>query len=149
MLSLSSCVPGMGAHFSILLLHMCCQKKTYRKSKILHPSSVTFKFGWNRSRIQPCSGSSLISWKDQGCVSFVSLYHSEMRQARRSSNRKEHPAQVIYMRIDWKFMMWNWQAAVVFSAQHPLKSQAYSQDLDPENAAYCPANRSFWDASVR
>ena len=45
----------------ILWLHMCCLKKTYRKFKIFHPSSV--RFGYNRPRIQPGSGSSLISWK--------------------------------------------------------------------------------------
>ena len=58
--SLWSCVPGTGANFSILWLHMCCLKNTYRKSKILHPSSV--EFGYNCSRIRPGSGSSLISW---------------------------------------------------------------------------------------
>ena len=36
--------------FSILWLQMCCVKKTYRKFKILHPSSVTFCC--NHSRIQ-------------------------------------------------------------------------------------------------
>ena len=34
-----SCIPGTDAHFSMLWLQMCCLKKTYRKSRILHPPS--------------------------------------------------------------------------------------------------------------
>ena len=56
--------------------------------------------------------------KDQGWVSPVSLYQWLTQwgmgqvEASLSSTRKEHPAQVIYILMNGKLVMWNWQAAV-------------------------------------
>ena len=97
-----------------------------RKSKILHPHSMTF--GCNCSRIFLGSGSFLMSWR-RSRMSFTGfplpiVAKWGKSQARWSSTRKEHPEQVIYRSMNWKLVnvvMWNWQATVVVSTQHPLK----------------------------
>ena len=112
---------------------MCCLKKTYRKSKIHHPSSVTF--GCNRSRIQPGSCSSLISWK-RPSMCFVcfplpmrnapcsSVFHQE--RASCTGDLYEHELRTCYVELT---------SCCCFL--HSKSTQAYSQDPVPENTAYC------------
>ena len=110
-----------GAHFSILWVHMCCPKKTSRKSQILHFSSLNF--GCSHLRIlswvwSGYSGPLLICWKRPRWV--LSLFPYQwlakwgMGQACLSSTRKKHLAQVNYILIIWKLVMWNWQAVVLW-----------------------------------
>ena len=116
---------------------MCCLKKTYRKSQILHPSSVTF--GCNRSRIQPGTGSSLISWKRprkrfKQCAKLVgsphgmSILHRWFIQHELKTCHVELTSFCCFLRS--------------------TSTEAYSQleDLVPEIAASC--KQLFLDASV-
>ena len=100
--------------FNIVLTH----KKIFRKAKILHPSSVTF--GCNCPRIQPGSGSSLIGLKKTKDV-FRSFPPTNGEcTTGKLVGLQPGKSILIYAWIE-KLSMWNSQAAVVVSTQHPLR----------------------------
>ena len=104
-----SCVPGTGT-----FLFQYCSSRYVVQKKL--PGNPRF------SNRPPWPLAAIIRELNQGRIpiSFAPGFSLPMArqgigpgQARRSSARKEQPAQVLVKLVNWKLAMWNWQAAVV------------------------------------
>ena len=87
-LSLSRCVPGTGAHSYCGYTCVVSRRHTGNSRFSTRPQwdSATIAQEFNPG-LAPLS----LAEKDQGCVSFVSLFQWGMHWARLSSTQKEHP----------------------------------------------------------
>ena len=117
---------------------MCCLKKTSRKSKSLHLSSVTF--GINHLRIQPGSGSSLMSWKRLGPRMWFACFPLLMRNVPSSSVFHQKRASCTGDLYEHELKTCHVELTSCCCCLHSTSNQAYSQDPVPKNAADC----YFW-----